>query len=35
LHEVLCFELMQAGKPIKRGTQEEVKEALRLALKRN
>lgn len=30
--ETLCFELTQGGKPIKRGTQDEVKEALRLAL---
>lgn len=30
--QVLCFELMKAGKPIKRGTQEEVKEVLRQAL---
>lgn len=30
--ETVCFELSRGGKPIKRGTQEEVKEALRLAL---
>jgi hypothetical protein len=30
--DVICFELMRAGQPIKRGTQDEVKEALRLAL---
>ena len=30
--ETVCFELSRAGKPIKRGTQDEVKEALRQAL---
>jgi hypothetical protein len=30
--ETLCFELAKDGKPIKRGTQDEVKEALRKAL---
>ncbi len=30
--ETLCFELAKDGKPIQRGTQEEVKEALRKAL---
>lgn len=30
--ETICFELTQGGKPIKRGTQDEVKEALRQAL---
>jgi hypothetical protein len=30
--ETLCFELAKEGKPIKRGTQDEVKEALRKAL---
>lgn len=30
--DLVCFELMRAGQPIKRGTQDEVKEALRLAL---
>ncbi|MGE4073356.1 MAG: TMEM43 family protein [Lysobacterales bacterium] len=30
--QVICYELMKAGKPIKRGTQAEVKETLRQAL---
>ena len=30
--DVICFELMRAGQPVKRGTQDEVKEALRQAL---
>ena len=30
--ETVCFELSRGGKPIKRGTQDEVKEALRQAL---
>ncbi|MBL8245503.1 MAG: TMEM43 family protein [Rhodanobacteraceae bacterium] len=30
--DVICFELTRAGQPIKRGTQDEVKEALRQAL---
>jgi len=30
--ETVCFELSRGGKPIKRGSQDEVKEALRLAL---
>ena len=29
---MICYELMKAGKPIKRGTQAEVKETLRQAL---